>query len=78
MAYFEYCENCSVPQLMVTIEASRNAAQAANGNIVASESPTQAEAYLQEGQLHVTTLQKATKQLSLFAKSGKKCQSCPV
>jgi hypothetical protein len=71
-----YCQSCPIPGIMSRLETARNAAESANANVLASDSPTQASPFRQEAITQLATLRQAIGELSSFVSSGKKCQSC--
>ena len=74
----EYCKKCPLPDLYNAMNANRLALETANANIKASDSPTQAEPYIQIANDAKTMFELYRNEYGKFAKTGKKCQSCPI
>lgn len=76
---FPWCGGCPLPYILEKITQSRNGAQAANANILASESPTQAHPYRIEALWRMKKLRTEKARLDEFITSlSDNCPSCTL
>jgi hypothetical protein len=76
---FPWCGECPLPEILEKITQSRNGALAANANILASESPTQAHPYRIEALWRTEKLRNEMVKLDEFIKGlGDNCPSCTL
>lgn len=76
---FPWCGGCPLPDILKKITQTRNGAQVANANAVASGSPTEAYPYQQEAQTETEKLRKEIVRLDRFmTELGNNCPSCTL
>lgn len=76
---FSWCKGCPLPEILEKITQARNGVLAANANILASESPTQAHPYRIGALWRMKKLQDEMARLDEFKISlGDNCPSCTL
>ena len=60
------CERCELPRIKEGIDGYRNAVEAANANIQASGSPTEAKPYKEHAQSSLKELRKLQNEMAVF------------
>ena len=73
---YPFCAECPLPDIKRRLAESRQAAQTANANISASETPTQAEPFQQQASQALAELKVAMGDYTKFV--PRICQSCEI
>ena len=76
---FPWCGGCPLPEILEKITQAKNGALAANANILASESPTQAHPYRIEALWRMKKFRNEMARLGEFKNDlGNNCPSCTL